>query len=114
MLGRVIKKIIPISTNKESITATNVCIPNWFWYISAVRVVDASIKLKITIKIVEIIIPAFHTQLFTLNVSYEKITNIPPKISNDVVRKNVSKNSIVIHSLGIISDGRIDIVSSKE
>ena len=109
-----IKKTIPRSTNKEIITAIKVSIAKSFWYINVVRVVDASIKLKITIKIVEIITPASHTQLFILNVSYEKIKNITPKISNAVVKKNSSKNNIALQFLGKAAVERISIESCKE
>ena len=61
---------------------------------NVVSVIDPNIKLKITINIVEIITPAFQAHAFPLNVSYEKIRNMQPKISNAVVRKNVPKNNI--------------------
>jgi hypothetical protein len=68
-LGRVIEKIIPRSTKKAIITVISVGIEKLSMNINAVIINEASIKLKITMNMVEIIIPAFHTHLFLLNVS---------------------------------------------
>ena len=93
-LGRVIEKTMPKSTKKAIMTVISVGIEKLSININAVIISADSMKLKITMKIVEIIIPAFHTHFFILNVSYAKIKNILPKTNITIVRKKVPKNNI--------------------
>jgi hypothetical protein len=69
MLGRVIKKTIPRSTKNNIIIVTSVCIEKSSLKNKTVIIDEPSIKENITKNMVEIIIPAFQTQLFPLNVS---------------------------------------------
>jgi len=114
MAGLVIRNIIPKSIRNEIILASSVWIVKLSLNCRAVSIIDASIKLKITMKIVDIIIPAFHAHAFPLNVSTEKISKILPKIKKAIVIKTIPKNNIASQLVVTYSFDVIYIKSSRE